>query len=163
MSEAKKAEIREKKIRVRQELVSVLQGLGEADWETAVYTDGSRWTISDLLRHLVNAERGMTGLINQFRQGQDPVPADFDRERYNNRIVEKARHKSPTELIAELEENEAVYLETLAALTEDDWPKKGRHASLRIMTIEEICHLIPDHEQAHLLDIQKALNPFFPQ
>ena len=163
MSETIKAEIREKKIRVRQELMSVLQGLSEAEWETAVYTDGSRWTISDLLRHLVNAERGMTTLINQFLQGQDPVPADFDRERYNNRIVEKAKQKSPTELMAELVENEALFLETLAALTENDWQKKGRHASLHVLTIEEICHLIPDHEQAHLLDIQKALNTFARQ
>ena len=163
MSETKKAEIREKKIRVRQKLVAVLQGLNEAEWETAVYTDGGRWSISDLLRHLVNAERGMTTLINQFRQGQDPVPADFDRERYNNRIVEKAKQKSPTELMAELVENEALFLEALAALTEGDWQKKGRHASLRILTIEEICHLIPDHEQAHLLDIQKALNAFARQ
>jgi hypothetical protein len=163
MSETKKAEIREKKIRVRQELMSVLQGLSEAEWEMAIYTDGTHWTISDLLRHLVNAERGMTDLINQIRQGQDPVPADFDRERYNNRIVEKAKQKSPTELMAELVENEALFLETLAALTESDWQKKGRHASLHVLTIKEICHLIPDHEQAHLLDIQKALNAFARQ
>jgi uncharacterized damage-inducible protein DinB len=163
MSETKKAEIREKKIRVRQELMSVLQGLSEAEWEMAIYTGGGHWTISDLLRHLVNADRGMTTLINQFRQGQDPVPADFDRERYNNRIVEKAKQKSPTELMAELVENEALFLETLAALTESDWQKKGRHASLHVLTIEEICHLIPDHEQAHLLDIQKALNAFARQ
>lgn len=157
MSEAKKAEIREKKLRVRQELMTVLHGLSEAEWETAVYIQGTQWTISDLLRHLVNAERGMTNLINQFLQGNDPVPADFDRERFNKRIVEKTKDKSPAELMAELEENEAVFLETLVVITEDDWTKKGRHASLRIMTIEEICHLIPDHEQAHLQEIQQAL------
>jgi uncharacterized protein (TIGR03083 family) len=158
MSETKKAEIREKKIRVRQELMTVLRGLGESEWETAVYIEGTQWTISDLLRHLVNAERGMTNLIIEFLKGNDPVPADFDRERYNKRIVAKAKEKSPDELMAELEENEAVFLETLAVITEKDWTKKGRHASLRIMTIEEICHLIPDHEQTHLLDIQRALS-----
>ena len=157
MSELKKAEIREKKIRVRQALLSLLRGLSDEEWQTAVYIDDSFWSISDILRHLVNAERGMTELINHFIQGNDPVPADFDRERYNNRIIEKTKEKSPTELLAELEKNEATFLETLAAITENDWTKKGRHASLRIMTIEEVCHLIPDHEQAHLLDIQKAL------
>ena len=60
--------------------------------------------------------------------------------------------------MADLEENETAFLETLARITEEDWTKEGRHASLRILTIEEICHLIPDHEQAHLLDIQQALN-----
>jgi hypothetical protein len=158
MSEAKKAEIRAKKIRIRQELMALLQGLSETEWETAVYADGADWKISDILRHLVNAERGMTTLITQFLQGNDPVPADFDRERYNQRIVQKSKEKSPAELMAELEENEAAFLETLTTITEADWNKKGRHASLHILTIEELCHLIPDHEQSHILDIQKALN-----
>ena len=158
MTEAKKSEIREKKIRVRQELVGLLQGLSETEWETAVYIENNPWSISDILRHLVNAERGMTGLIAQIQQGNDPVPADFDRERYNQRTVQKTKEKSPAQLMGELEENEASFLETLATIGEDDWTKKGRHASLRILTIEEICHLIPDHEQAHIRDIQKALS-----
>ena len=157
MSEAKKEAIREKKVRVRQELLSVLQGLNEAEWETAVYAEDHMWTISDILRHLVNAERGMTGLITQFREGNNPVPADFDRERFNRRTVEKTKDKSPAQLMAELAENETAFLNVLAGLADDDWAKNGRHASLHILTIEQICHLIPDHEQDHIQHIRQAL------
>jgi len=35
---------------------------------------------------------------------------------------------------------------------------RGRHASLRIMTIEEICHLIADHEQTHVDEIRRLVS-----
>ena len=158
MLDMKKAALREKKVNVRRELLSVLEGLSGKEWETAVYAEDTKWTISDILRHLVSAEKGMTSLIVQFQQGNNPVPPDFDRERYNKRIVEKAKEKSPTELLAEMEENQAQFLEVLASLTDEDWQKNGRHASLNIYTIEELCHLIPDHEQNHLQHIQNAIN-----
>ena len=155
--EDKKHTIREKKVRVRQELMTFLQQLDENEWETAVYTEDAHWTISDIVRHLTNAESGMTGLITQFQQGNDPVPPDFDRERYNQRIVAKTKEKSPSELLAEMEKHHLAFLDVLDTITEEDWQKNGRHASLRIMTIEEICHLIPDHEYDHLQGIQQAL------
>jgi len=43
------------------------------------------------------------------------------------------------------------------SLEESDWDKKGRHASLKIMTIEEVCHLIADHEALHLTGVREAL------
>jgi uncharacterized protein (TIGR03083 family) len=157
MADSKKAEIREKKLRVRQELLDLLQGLSEAQWETAVYLDDQTWSITDLLRHVVNAERGMTGLITQFQQGNNPVPPDFDRERYNLSTVRKAQEKSPHQLITELETNQAQYLSALDSLADEDWGKTGRHASLRIMSIEEILHLIPHHEESHLVEMRTAL------
>lgn len=153
----KKRAIREKKVRVRQELLELLQRLNENEWETAVYAADTEWTISDILRHLVNAEKGMAGLITQFQQGNDPVPPDFDRERFNKRIVEKTKEKSPAQLMAELEVNQAAFLAALDSFTEEDWGKNGRHASLHILTIEQICHLIPDHEQTHIQHIRDVV------
>ena len=153
----KKRAIQEKKVRVRQELLELLQQLNENEWETAVYAEGTEWTISDILRHLVNAEKGMTDLITQFQQGNDPVPPDFDRERFNKRVVEKTKEKSPAQLMAKLEVNQAAFLAALDHLSEEDWGKNGRHASLRILTIEQICHLIPDHEQTHIQHIRDVV------
>ena len=157
MSDDKKATIRAKKLQIRQALLTVLQGLSEAEWETAVYAEDTHWTVSDIVRHLVNAEKGMTGLITHFQQGNNPVPLDFDRERYNQRIIQKTKEKSPVELLAEIEKNQATFLAVLDSIKEEDWQKNGRHASLRIMTIEEVCHLIPDHELTHLEHIKVAL------
>ncbi len=109
------------------------------------------------MRHLVNAEKGMTGLITQFQQDNNPVPLDFDREHYNQRIIQKTKEKNPAALLAEFEENQVVFLAVLDSIQEEDWQKNGRHASLRIMTIEEVCYLIPDHEHTHLEHIKAAL------
>ena len=142
----------------RAALLPVLEGLNEAQWETAVQSEGAAWTVSDIVRHLVNAENGMTGLMVQFKQGKDPVPPDFDRDRYNKRAVEKTKDLSREDLLNAMTQNRENLLAVIETLSEEDWHKKGRHASLNIYTIEEICHIIADHETAHLSDIQAAFS-----
>ncbi|MCP4361528.1 MAG: DinB family protein [Chloroflexi bacterium] len=141
----------------RQSLLMFLQGLNVAEWHTAVQTEDAAWNVADIVRHLINAEKGMTGLIEQFQQGNNPVPPDFDRERYNRRAVEKTATMTPPEVLAALAENRTHLRQVIAGLTAEDWQKKGRHASLRIMTVEEVLQMIADHEQAHLEEMQQRI------
>lgn len=156
---SKKEEIVAKLTETRAPLWNFLQNLDEEQWETAVQTEDEQWTVSDIVRHLTNAESGMTNLIKQFQQGKNPVPPDFDRERYNNRAVAKKQDMTPSELMEAMSSNRAKLLEFIETLEEEDWQKKGRHASLNIYTIAEVCHIIADHEKAHLQDMQAALHP----
>ena len=141
----------------RAPLMAFLSALTPVQWETAVQSEDAEWTVADIVRHLANAEKGMTGLIKQFKVGKDPVPPDFDRERYNKRSVEKTKDESPEALLSSMKQNREHLLAVIDSLTADDWQKKGRHASLRMMTIEEVCRLIADHEVAHLQDMQESL------
>lgn len=141
----------------RTALMAFFEQLEDAEWETAVYHEDTTWTITDILRHLVDAEKGMTGMIMQWQQGKNPVPADFDLERWNNRVVQKAAEKSPAELLDELRLNRINLLSFIDTIQEDDWAKQGRHGSLRIMNIEEVCHLIGDHELSHLAVMKEAI------
>ena len=150
MADSKNVEIATKLNDARTELMVFFDGLNEEEWETAVYHEETTWTIADILRHLVDAERGMTSMIMQWQQGKDPVPPDFDLTRWNNRVVQKAAEKTPKELIAEFRQNRINLLSFVDTLHEEDWDKRGRHGSLRIMSIEEVCHLIADHEMNHL-------------
>ncbi|HMT22069.1 MAG TPA: DinB family protein, partial [Promineifilum sp.] len=84
-------------------------------------------------------------------------PADFDLHRWNQRVVAKSAEKGPDELLAGMAQSRAALLEFIDGLDETDWDKRGRHASLKIMSIEEICHLIADHEADHLRAIREAL------
>ncbi|NKQ35770.1 MAG: DinB family protein [Chloroflexi bacterium] len=152
-----KPEIIQKLNETRAELMAFLRGLDEAQWETAVYSEGETWTAADVARHLTNAESGMTGLIVQWQMGNDPVPPDFDLARFNQSVVAKAKNKTPDELLAEMEANRANLLQVIDGLEEDDWQINGRHASLQILTIEQTCHLIADHEATHLQDLQAGL------
>ena len=158
MEQGKKVEIEEKLVETRTALVSFLKGLSTEEWETAVQIEDANWTIADVVRHLVNAESGMTSLIEKFKVGEDPVPPDFDRERFNKSRVRKSQDVPPAQLLAQMEMNRAHLLTVLDNLQPEDWQKKGRHASLRILTIEEVCHVIADHEWAHYEDMKNALN-----
>lgn len=157
MADRKHVEIAEKLNDARSDLMAFFDGLKEEAWETAVYHEESTWTITDILRHLVDAERGMMGMIIQWQRGKDPVPPDFDLARWNNRVVQKAAEKTPDELIAEFRQNRINLLSFIDTLHDEDWSKQGRHGSLRIMSIEEVCHLIADHELDHLRVMKEAL------
>lgn len=152
----KKVEIVEKLNDTRQQLMAFLDGLDDVGWETAVYGEDATWTITDILRHLADSERGMTGMMMQWQQGKDPIPPDFDLERWNNRVIQKAAEKTAEQLLADMQENRTNLLNYISTLQDEDWLKRGRHASLRIMSIEEVCHLIANHEMDHLRVMQEV-------
>jgi hypothetical protein len=131
-----------------------------ADWEAQVYSEGQSWRASDVLRHLAEAERGMTRLIAAIQDGGEGVPTDFDLDRYNRRAVEKAQGLGVSQLLDAMRANRAALLGLLASLGEPDLERVGRHSSLRMMTVAQIVGLIADHEQGHQRDIEKAVGAF---
>lgn len=152
----KKAGISAKLAEARNDLSGVLRNLEESDWAIEVYSEGEAWTVLDILRHLTAAERDMTLLMERIRQGSDGAPPDFDLNRWNSRSIEKAEAKTPADLQAEMLENRAYLLSMIESIEPEEWEMKGRHASLRIMSIEEILQLIADHEVRHTADIRQA-------
>ncbi|MCA9958583.1 MAG: DinB family protein [Anaerolineales bacterium] len=141
----------------RQELLALLAGLTDEEWETAVYSEASDWTVADLLRHLVGAESSMTRLMMLIRDGGEGVPEDFDLNRWNARVVQKSKEKPVTDLHTEIVQNRAQLLSFINSLTDDDWEKKGRHGSGQVMSIAQICQIIADHETTHMKDMRTAL------
>ncbi len=81
----------------------------------------------------------------------------FDLDAYNNRCVEERRHKSPAELLAELDEARQRTAELLAKVGPNDWEKGGRHPGGFDVTVEGIFKIIALHERRHLKDLRKAL------
>ncbi len=141
----------------RANLFSLLHSIPDDQWETAVFSEETVWTISDIVRHLEGAERSMITLMERIRDGGEGAPSDFDLARWNASRIKKAKEKTPQELMLSMVGNRENLYRFMAALNSEDWQKKGRHGSLRIMTIEEICHIIADHEATHAQDIRKAL------
>ena len=96
MSQEKKEAIKEKLTAVREETVRVLEGFTEEQWNAPVYSDeGAEWRVIDVVRHVADSERGMTALMAQFQAGGEGVPADFDLQRWNRRVVAKLQDKGP--------------------------------------------------------------------
>ena len=155
MSQDKKEAIQDKLTTVREETVRVLSGLTEEQWNAPVYSDeGAEWRVIDVVRHVADSERGMTALMAQVQGGGTGVPADFDLHRWNRRVVAESRDKGAGERLAGMAANRQALFAFMDTLAEDDWAKKGRHASLHILSIEQVCHLIADHEKAHIAEIR---------
>ena len=142
----------------RTALLACLTRLTEKQWQTVVFSDDNHWTAADILRHLVDAQRGMINQIAQIQAGGTGVPEDFDLARWNARGVRKAQEKTPVELLGELEEGQINALRLLETMQAGDWEKKGRHGSGRILTIAGIFQLIGSHEAKHAQDISQAIN-----
>lgn len=157
MTTTKSETVKAKLTSTREEWLATLAGLSDEQWNTRAYSDDSEWRVADILRHVADSERGMTGLMIQIKNGGEGVPPDFDLARWNRRVVDKLGDKPPRELLDSMADNRAALLAFIDTLEEADWDKKGRHASLKIMSIEEVCHLIADHEADHLRTIRVAL------
>ncbi|MCC7451373.1 MAG: DinB family protein [Anaerolineae bacterium] len=142
----------------RQQLNALLDRLQPGDWETQIQEEDQRWTVRQIISHLMEAQRGMTHQITRINAGEETVPPDFDLNRWNRRSVEKAADKQPPELIAALEEGRTALKQVLTGLSDSDLEKRGRHGSLQIMSIEEIARLIGTHEADHARIIAEGLN-----
>ena len=154
MSQEKREAIKQKLTTVRDETVRVLNGLTEEQWNTPVYSDeGAEWRVIDVVRHMADSERGMTALMAQVQAGGEGVSPDFDLTRWNRRVVAKLQDKGAADLLAGMAANREALFTFIDTLADDDWAKQGRHASQRILSIEQVCHLIADHEQAHIAEI----------
>lgn len=141
----------------REAFLGLARRLAEADWTQPIYTHGEKWTAGDVLRHLTDAESGMLGTMRNILAGGGGVPEDFDLDRWNRSRVAKAKEMTPSELLSQMEENREELLAFIDELEPEELDEKGRHASLRIMSIEEILHQIADHERQHMADLQQAL------
>lgn len=140
----------------RTRLDHVLDQVGDR-WDTQVYSDGAQWTVKQLAIHLMLSDKGQTKNIQGIAQGAEGVPADFDLQHYNKTSVEKRAELSIDEirsaLAASRSERDA-WLDTLNDATLD---KKGRHASMQILSIAEILNVMANHERTHADDLAWVL------
>ncbi len=141
----------------RKHLNHVLDLVGTR-WDTQVYTEGAAWTVKQLATHLMVSDKGQTATVMGISRGEDPVPADFDLERYNRRSVEKRADASTGDIRASLAASFAERDAWLSSLDDSALDNKGRHGSGRILSVAEILQVMADHEHTHAADIARVLN-----
>jgi uncharacterized protein (TIGR03083 family) len=153
----KKEQLRHELDRARHELATLLASLQPDQWQLPVYGEGENWTVHNVVSHLVDGEFGMTVQIERIRRGEPTVPEDFDLDRWNKRAVAKMAEKKPEELRQALDNNRSRLLKALETVEENEWGLKGRHSSLRVLSIEQYFYLIASHEARHTADIARMV------
>lgn len=139
----------------RQRLERVLDA-AETRQDAVVFSDGQGWTVRHLAVHLADADRGSLRQVLGIAAGQEIIPPDFDLDRYNRRAVEKRADMTYAEARAALAASRAELLAWLDTVDDAVLDARGRHASLNILSVEQILGIMAQHERAHADDIARA-------
>lgn len=124
-----------------------------------IYSEGAQWTLNQLAVHLALADIGHNRMVMSYANDQEFIPADYDIERYNKRSVEKKADMTLKQSRASLKKSREEFITWLDAVEDDAiLQKTGRHATLRIMTLEQIIGVMCYHEEAHAKDMMAMLN-----
>lgn len=138
--------------------VTFFSALTDAQWQTDVYTEGTTWSVRNVLSHFVTSERGLVRLFEQIRQGGEGAADDFSIDRYNASQQEKTKELPPQELLGLYKSVRADSVKWVLGLQESDLDKTGRHPFLGPTTIREMVKMLYLHNQMHYRDLKKALS-----
>ena len=151
------AELAEKLKTEGERMIQFFSELSESDWVKEVYTEGTTWSIRNVLSHYVTSERGLVKLFEAIRQGGMGAADDFSIDRYNAAQQEKTKELTPAELLAQYKEVRANSVAWVSSLKDEELEIRGRHPFLNETVIREMVKMLYLHNQLHYRDVKKAL------
>ncbi|MDO9130776.1 MAG: DinB family protein [Anaerolineales bacterium] len=131
--------------------------LNADQWQATVYTENAEWRVRDVLAHFISAEKSFLALFENIRNGAPGAPEDFSIDRFNVSQVAKMQSHSQSELLAEFGNTRAETTRWVAALSEFDLLKRGRHPGLGVASLAEMIKMIYLHNQMHYCDLGRVL------
>jgi hypothetical protein len=140
-----------------EKFVSIFISLSDSQWQTEVYTEGTTWTIRNVLSHFVTSERGLLKLFEQIRQGGSGAADDFSIDRYNAAMQKRMEGATPQELIEQYKEVRANAIQWVSGLKESELEITGRHPFLGQTMIREMIKMLYIHNLNHYRDMKKVL------
>ena len=140
-----------------EKIASIFSNLTDEQWQTEVYTEGTTWTIRNVLSHLVTSERGLLKLFKQIREGGPGAADDFSIDRYNAAMQARTLELKPQQLLEQYKSIRADAVEWTSALSETDLEIQGRHPFLGMTTMREMIKMLYIHNLTHYRDMKKVL------
>lgn len=140
-----------------EKFISIFSRLTDAQWDQEVYTEGTTWTIRNVLSHFVTSERGLLKLFERIRQGGEGASDDFSIDRYNATMQERTKDAHPGELLEQFKEVRANAIAWVSGLNEAELEITGRHPFLGHSAIRDMIKMLYIHNQNHYRDMRKAL------
>ena len=142
----------------RQHTIAYFQSLTPDQLETRVYQDGARWTVQQVLAHLITIERSMQWLFKDILAGGPGSPEDFDVERYNRTQPKKLDGETIDELIAQFQSIRNDTISIVSEMSDEDFDREGRHAFHGYGKLERFIKWAYEHVDLHLVDLRKILH-----
>jgi hypothetical protein len=150
-------EITEKLKSEGEKFVGIFSALTAEQWQAEVYTEGTTWTIRNILSHFVTSERGLVKLFEQIRQGGSGAADDFSIDRFNESQQKKTQDLPVAELLELYKSTRAETVTWVSSLQESELEITGCHPFLEITTLREMVKMLYIHNQIHYRDLKKVL------
>ncbi len=131
--------------------------LAEEQWTSEVYTEGTTWSIRNVLSHFVTSERGLIRLFERIRTTGEGSADDFSIDRYNAAQQEKTKDLAPAELLEQYKQVRAESVKWVNGLKDEELEIKGRHPFLGETVIREMIKMLYLHNQMHYRDVKRTL------
>lgn len=138
-------------------MAAFFAGITDEQWGAEVYTEGTTWSIRNVLSHYVTSERGLVRLFERIRATGEGVSDDFSIDRYNAAQQEKTKEFAPAELLEQYKQTRAESVQWVSGLKEEELDIKGRHPFLGETVIREMIKMLYLHNQLHYRDVKRAL------
>lgn len=155
MSEA--TELAEKLKTEGERMAAFFSELTADQWENEVYTEGTTWSIRNVLSHFVTSERGLVKLFERIRTSGEGAADDFSIDRYNASQQEKTKDLTPVELLEQYKQVRAESVAWVSGLKDEELEIQGRHPFLGETIIREMVKMLYLHNQLHYRDVKRAL------
>jgi DinB superfamily len=126
-------------------------------WVMTIYTDGSCWTLRQVLSHFAQSESSLRRLVENIANGGQGTPENFDLNAYNEYKVSTIDAFNEIELLTLFRENRQKTIDMVSRLTEHDLQKRGRHPFLGNASLLDIIKMIYRHNQIHIREIRQIL------
>jgi hypothetical protein len=137
--------------------LAFFRGLDAVGWERRVYTEGSQWTVRQVLCHFVSAEDGFLRLARNILDGGEGAPEGLDIDAFNEGEVGAMAERHPAELLPEFERLRAETVELVRGMSAADFEREGRHPFFGRTSMEKLLKLIYRHNMMHLRDVRRVL------
>ena len=124
----------------------------------SVYTEGTLWTVKDILAHQVSTERSIRMLLSNILAGGQGVSKDFAIDRFNVSEVAKMSAMPWEELIETFRVARADMAALALSLADEQLELRGRHPFLGVTSVEDILQLLYRHNMMHVRDIRRAFD-----
>ena len=151
------AELAEKLKAEGERFAQYFSELSDEQWQSEVYTEGTTWSVRNVLSHFVTSERGLLKLFEQIRLGGAGSSDDFSIDRYNAAQQQRTRDATPAELLEQYKSVRANSITWVTGLKDEELEIKGRHPFLGETIIREMIKMLYIHNQTHYRDMKKVL------
>lgn len=137
--------------------LAFFRGLEKEHWEGRIYSEGSQWTVRQVLCHFVSAEDGFLRLARDILSGGEGAPEGMDIDVFNEREVSAMDTRTPEGLLSEFERLRGETVTLVRAIDEADLDRVGRHPFFGRSSLEKLFKLIYRHNMIHLRDVRRVL------